>query len=793
MRRRNFFGNDTIKAMEMFKSEIRILKSLEHEHIVKFVGSYTDKTYLGIVTSPVADMDLASFMKKLCIYLRAGSSTLGNQNATVPAEMSASLRTFFGCVATALTFLHDNRIRHKDIKPQNILIAQGAVLFTDFGLSRHFADGEGSTTSGLTPATPRYRPPEVAAYEPRNTSADIWSLGCVFLEMVAALRGYDLDWIREYFLNAGSKEPHYSSNLPACAQLLQYFETEATPPDQKPLKWIRTMINNDRSARPTASSLLNMITYQDDSDQPTTTFCGICCLPGLESDSCDSLLDEPTVAPPPTPGRHESSDLSPPNDISDTISTQILPPYLISVPRRTHIWRDLTTRNHTAFDTDSFCEPSPISSDCTSSMRMLSTLDSGVASIEPGQKHDGSGSTSTLKRHLNQWRKLETSNSNSNKKLRIAFRGTTKASSPDITNCEPKGSGLSPPLTIDNTIELPLSAELAPKELAVSEAADSLARRESNIPNTFVAFSPNSKFKETGSTSNNMESFSTKSEPTFMNMSRVHTKSFTSSRVRKPRESGCGSREISRRVGESKRDSSPRNTGISEIRIPEQLPNSFLMACRNRLTRDMVLSFCKAMPETKSSRSTRLTRRKKSFEDPFFVYGDGMLPTNIFADTCVKSKASPFATWTTLRHLIEHMTPALLRGYSRRLPDPSLDLADSPTVVSTQYLSDEVHGMIIFGMHHSQQHNILKYGCDYEDTRREFVEAELDDGTAIAVEACVQVWNVGRGGEAKPYNNPWDPIEVVKTDYYARNYRLLIHEEEALVLEPNKAVLASSR
>jgi serine/threonine protein kinase len=88
-----------------------------------------------------------------------------------------------------LSFLHDNKMRHKDIKPPNILSKQDEVYLTDFGVSLDWTELGHSTAQGPPTITPRYRAPEVVAFEPRNSSSDIWSLGCVFLEMWTVLRG----------------------------------------------------------------------------------------------------------------------------------------------------------------------------------------------------------------------------------------------------------------------------------------------------------------------------------------------------------------------------------------------------------------------------------------------------------------------------------------------------------------------------------------------------------------------------------------------------------------------------
>jgi len=95
------------------------------------------------------------------------------------------LQNAFGCLSAALQYLHNQRCRHKDIKPANILVKNGSVLLTDFGTSRNWVVGDSGTTVGTSgPYTPAYAAPEVAEWESRNEAADVWSLGCVFLEML---------------------------------------------------------------------------------------------------------------------------------------------------------------------------------------------------------------------------------------------------------------------------------------------------------------------------------------------------------------------------------------------------------------------------------------------------------------------------------------------------------------------------------------------------------------------------------------------------------------------------------
>ena len=113
-------GSGVLEVMKQFVSEITIMKQLHHHHIVRYIGSYTDPSYFSLIMYPVADMDLSKYLDT---YLDGSR------------DRQAILRSFFGCLAKALQYLHENDIRHRDLKPQNILIHQKNVLLTDFGLS----------------------------------------------------------------------------------------------------------------------------------------------------------------------------------------------------------------------------------------------------------------------------------------------------------------------------------------------------------------------------------------------------------------------------------------------------------------------------------------------------------------------------------------------------------------------------------------------------------------------------------------------------------------------------------
>ncbi|KAL2162045.1 hypothetical protein VTH06DRAFT_7830 [Thermothelomyces fergusii] len=187
--------------------EVKTMSSLRHPHIVVYVASFEDyciqtreigrrprsrgnttlfrvnqrikKHILGIAMYPPAMCNLHTLMDEVFQTPRGSSDWI------IP-----HLHTYFGCLAQAVTYLHRNsvQIRHKDIKPDNIVIDDfGLPLLTDFGLSKHFETGQDSV--GPTPKTLKYADPEAMHEERRDERSDIFSLGCVFLEMATVLLG----------------------------------------------------------------------------------------------------------------------------------------------------------------------------------------------------------------------------------------------------------------------------------------------------------------------------------------------------------------------------------------------------------------------------------------------------------------------------------------------------------------------------------------------------------------------------------------------------------------------------
>ena len=236
------------------------------------MGSYTDERDIGILMEPVAECDLMDFLEGL-----------HHQEMELNDKLSF-LRSSYGCIASAVLFLHSQKIRHRDLKPQNILIHERQIYLTDFGEALDWSRQSNSTTRDQSIRyTEFYRAPECSQGNSRSSKTDMWSLGVVFLEMTTVLRRKRVGDFAKALVTP-KRDPYPHSNLSAVTAWLTRLQEEGNglARDLEPLSWIKSLLQQQARHRPTASSLFQQIQESPSSQH----FCGICC------SSEDSLYEE---------------------------------------------------------------------------------------------------------------------------------------------------------------------------------------------------------------------------------------------------------------------------------------------------------------------------------------------------------------------------------------------------------------------------------------------------------------------------------------------------------------------
>jgi mitogen-activated protein kinase kinase kinase len=219
--------------VEALKHEIGLLRELKHENIVQYLGSNSEGSHLNIFLEYVPGGSVA---KMLVNYGPLGEGLINN---------------FVRQILQGLEYLHSKDIIHRDIKGANILIDhKGSVKISDFGISKRV---EASTI--LNSAAKKgqrvslqgsvfWMAPEVVKQTAYTRKADIWSLGCLIVEMLTG------------------QHPH-----PNCTQLQAIFKIGHGSEGARPAvpenasselrRFLDSTFDLEHERRPEAAELLN--------------------------------------------------------------------------------------------------------------------------------------------------------------------------------------------------------------------------------------------------------------------------------------------------------------------------------------------------------------------------------------------------------------------------------------------------------------------------------------------------------------------------------------------------------
>ncbi|KAK4049128.1 TFIIH complex serine/threonine-protein kinase subunit kin28 [Microbotryomycetes sp. JL201] len=192
--------------------EVKFLQELRHPNVIELLDVFSNKSNLNLVLE-FLDTDLEAVIK---------DNSLVFQGADIKSWMLMTMK--------GLEFCHRNWILHRDMKPNNLLIApDGTLKIADFGLAREYADENAKMTCQVV--TRWYRPPELLmGARSYSTGVDNWAAGCIFAELmlrVPYMAGEsDFEQLNVIFSALGSPT---DADWPGMRKLPEFVEFEKKP------------------------------------------------------------------------------------------------------------------------------------------------------------------------------------------------------------------------------------------------------------------------------------------------------------------------------------------------------------------------------------------------------------------------------------------------------------------------------------------------------------------------------------------------------------------------------------
>jgi serine/threonine protein kinase len=233
------------------RAEVEIMKQVRHRRIVNLLGTFTVGSTFSLLMDPVAECNLKQLM-----HLSPQDNKL--------AQSTISLWTWE--LASAVKYLHSPPVSiiHRDLKPANILVYDSHIRITDFG-SATFCK-EDSDVSKPDHVTKVYAPPETFNNSGWGRAADIFSLGCVLVEMTTIILGFSLDSFEEARSSridrGGKRDSSFYNHLPDVANWIKKLRARSKHRFiSRILDWCGEMLSSEPEDRPSASAIADNIAH----------------------------------------------------------------------------------------------------------------------------------------------------------------------------------------------------------------------------------------------------------------------------------------------------------------------------------------------------------------------------------------------------------------------------------------------------------------------------------------------------------------------------------------------------
>ena len=221
--------SSTSSQIEALRSEMETLKDIDHLNIVQYLGFEAKDNVYSLFLEYVAGGSVGALIRMVGRFDDALIRFLNQQ------------------VLQGLAYLHNLGILHRDMKADNLLLdLDGVCKISDFGISKKSSDIYSNSEMTMTGTIFWMAPEMVDTKQGYSAKVDIWSLGCIVLEMFAGKR----PWSNLEVVAAMFKIGKYKSAPPIPKDTLPLISEEG-------IKFLDLCFQIDPEKRPTADYLLN--------------------------------------------------------------------------------------------------------------------------------------------------------------------------------------------------------------------------------------------------------------------------------------------------------------------------------------------------------------------------------------------------------------------------------------------------------------------------------------------------------------------------------------------------------
>ncbi|GLD94645.1 hypothetical protein PINS_up003269 [Pythium insidiosum] len=184
------------KLLANLELEIAIMRQIDHPNVVKLYEIKKTEKHMYLVLEYCAGGDLQQFMRRF--HQRSTPPTTASTSTATAASASTSTplpedvaRHFLRQLAQGVHCLWRHHLIHRDLKPQNLLLAEDSATTTlkiaDFGFARPLAS---TSLAETLCGSPLYMAPEILKFQKYDAKADLWSVGTILFELVVGRPPY---------------------------------------------------------------------------------------------------------------------------------------------------------------------------------------------------------------------------------------------------------------------------------------------------------------------------------------------------------------------------------------------------------------------------------------------------------------------------------------------------------------------------------------------------------------------------------------------------------------------------